>query len=302
MGYSDDDFLLDTIKQRTVAVHVEGDPAPFAGAGADRVYTGIDACCELFLAACADGTIKRWLAAARSVGKIVGLVVPIVVPQKHFDAVISAIYAHAKGCARVLTGDMGIATTLKGHVPVSYVGQVHNVEHAAFLTAAGFDSVRAFSPVPTGALDINHRIDLEMPAFGRIVVSYSPVCLYKTQAVASFSDVGRNCPFGCSARMSRGQPATTSGDQSLAFDLSESSQITLSRGTDAVVVRPKYLLTSEFLDLSEDMDMFGRDTCAVINSSGLTGPEVAAAVEALRHGRKVETVRPLFCTIPEIIL
>lgn len=291
MGHSNDDYLLETVRQRTVAVHVEGDPAPYAGAGADRVYTGVDACCELFLAACADGTIKRWLAAARNVGKIVGLVVPVVVPQKHFDAVISAIYAHAKGCGRVLTGDMGIATTLKGQVPVSYVGQVHNVEHAAFLTAAGFDSVRAFSPVPTAVLDINHHIDLEMPAFGRIVVSYSPVCLFKTQAAGSLSDVGRNCPFGCVSKLACG---TTRA--------SDASPIVLSRGTDAVLVRPKHLLTSEFLDLSEDMDMFGRDTCAVVNTSGLTGPEVAAAVDALRHSRRIETTRPLFCTIPDVVI
>ncbi len=137
-----------------------------------------------------------------------------------------------------------------------------------------------------------------MPAFGRIVVSYSPVCLYRTQVAGSLSEVGRNCPFGCAA-----EAATCCVDvPGKASDPAAVAQITLSHGTDAVLVRPKHLLTSEFLDLSEDMDMFGRDTCAVVNTSGLTGAEVAAAVEALRNGSKIETKRPLFCTIPEIIL
>jgi len=266
-----DEYLLEAVWPRNVAVQVAGDPAPFAGVGADRVYVGVRGCCELFLELCARGTVRKWLKSATSVGSHCGLVTPLLVPERYFDAVVSAVADHADVLDRVMIGDLGVAAALKGSVRVSWCGRVLNAGHAEYLRSLGIDGVRSLSPVSAGVMDINHTVDVEIPAFGRIPLSFSPVCLLKMM------DRGFDCPTGCVEGLSSG-----------------AEPVTLSCAGGSVRVMPGFLESTDFIDLSGQMKSFGRDTCAVIETSGLSATEVAEAVDALRRGRAVYTGRPLF--------
>lgn len=272
-----DDFAVDIPQSRTVAVHVAGDPLPFAGAAADRVWVGVRGCCELFMALCENGTVRRWLADARKVGRGVGLATPFVVPQIRFDAVVGAIRDHSDAFDRVMTGDVGVAAAVArgagngAGIRVTWTGRVLNVAHAEYLLSVGIDSVRAISPVSTACKDINHTVDLEMPAFGRIPLAFMPFCAHRVM------DREYECPGACVRNVA--------GD---------SDPIVLSNENGAVGLDPCVLVSRDFLDLSPVMKPFGRDTCAVVETAGLTPAEVADAVDALRHGEIVPTSRPLF--------
>ncbi len=266
-----EEYYQDIPQSRTVAVHVAGDPSPFAGVGADRVWVGVRGCCDMFLALCENGTIRKWLDDARRVGRMVGLCTPLLVPGNRFSMVVTAIQDHAGLFDRVMTGDLGVAAAMHPAIRVTWCGKVLNVAHAEWLRANGIDSVRAMSPVSTACKDINHTVDLEMPAFGRIPLAVSPVCFYRTV------DRDFQCPGDC----------VSAGD-------SDTDMVVLSNEGGAVGVRPCWFESRDFLDLSANMKPFGRDTCAVVETSGLTPAEVADAVHALRHGDDVPTTRPLF--------
>lgn len=287
-----EEYLQDQQQLRTVAVQIAGDPRPFAGVGADRAWVGVRGCCDLFLALCADGTIGAWLADAAKVGRGVGLSTPMVVPQNRFDQVVSAIMELAPAFDRVMTGDMGVATAVVGRVRVTWCGRVLNTAHAEYLCKMGVDGVRALSPVSTACKDINHAVDLEMPAFGRIPLAFLSVCLYQTM------DRDFDCPGACVSAVAGagGESAAGAGP---AGEVG-AEPVVLSTKDGAVGVRPCFLESRDFLDLSTMLKPFGRDTCAVIETSGLTPAEVAQAVDALRHGEAVPTTRPLFFSEAEV--
>ena len=240
---------------RKVAVHVTGDPAPFINCGADRYWVGVRGSVGRFLACAADGTLRKWLETAADSRRKVGLVTPWCVDGARFDQVVSVIADFSDRFDRVLTGDLGVTAAVAGAVRVYWCGRVYNVDHVYFLRDVGVYGVRAISPVSTGAMDINHDIDLEMPVFGRIPIAYMPDCEMNAGSVP---------------------PALLHG------------------AGGSVLVQPGYLESSDFLDLSDSLRPFGRDTCGVVETSGLTPDEVAEAVDAIRFGRPVDTNRPLY--------
>lgn len=242
---------------RTVAVHITGDPSPFVRCGADRYWIGIRGSVSAFLQAAADGTLAGWLETALATRRKVGLVTPQLVDRARFDQVVSAIADFSPMVDRVMTGDLGIATEVAGAMKTWWVGRVHNVDHASMLRRIGIHGVRAVCPVSTGAMDINREIDLEMPVFGRVPLAYLPDCDFRAVAVE--------------------QP------------------VLHGRG-GSILVGQGYLESFDFLDLSDGLRPFGRDTVGVVETSGLTVEEVAEAVDAIRFGRPVETTRPLFIT------
>lgn len=240
---------------RKVAVHVTGEPAPFIGCGADRYWVGIRGSVTEFLARARDRTLDRWVETALKSRRKVGLVTPHVVDQAGFEDVVSVIADFSGRVDRVLTGDPGVAASVSEVVRVYWCGQVCNVDHVYFLHRIGVRGVRAIRPVSTGAMDINRDIDLEMPVFGRIPLAFMP-------------DVHENCD--------------------------PPSPVALYGRGGAVIVRSGYIESADFLDLSDSLRPFGRDTCGVVETSGLEPDEVSEAVDAIRFGRAVETRRPLF--------
>ncbi len=325
-----EDFAQDLPPIRLVAVQVSGDPSLLAGAGADRAWVGVRGCAELFLALCADGTMRRWLTAARQVGKRVGLCSPVIVPAPLHDDVVEAIKGLAGLADRVMTGDLGVASRIGDRIPVSWCGNVRNAEHARFLRSIGIEGVRMITPVSAGCRDINRIVDLEVPAFGRIPLAFMPECVFRA------IDRSFDCPGACIAATARdsGQfsiGAVTDEDvsgqgispqsvisslldvtpQSLLSALSNAAPRSISEalsfvsrtvrpqpstGLASVIVRPCFVESGDFLDLSPVMKPFGRDTSAVVETSGLDADEVRAAVDALREGDLVTTSRPLFVT------
>lgn len=313
-----------------MAVQVSGDPSLLAGTGADRAWVGVRGCAELFLALCADGTIRRWLIAARQVGNRVGLCSPVIVPAPLQDDVVDAIKGLASLVDRVMTGDLGVASRIGDRISVSWCGNVRNAEHARFLRSIGIEGVRMVTPVSAGCRDINHIVDLEVPAFGRIPLAFMPECVFRA------IDRSFDCPGACIDATGRdaGQFSicAVSGDDASAQGISPQSLISslfdvtpqsllsaLSNATPqsvvaalsafaqpirpqpptglaSVIVRPCFIESGDFLDLSPVMKPFGRDTCAVVETSGLDTDEVRAAVDALREGDLVTTSRPLFVT------
>ncbi len=331
MGRSEmEDFTQDLPPIRLVAVQVSGDPSLLAGAGADRAWVGVRGCAELFLALCADGTIRRWLIDARQVGKRVGLCSPVIVPATLQDDVVDAIKGLASLADRVMTGDLGVASRVCDRIPVSWCGNVRNSEHARFLRSTGIEGVRMVTPVSDGCRDINRIVDLEVPAFGRIPLAFMPECVFRA------IDRSFDCPGACISATARdaGQfsiRAVTDNDASAQgiwprslisslFDVTPQSLLSaLSNATPqsvvaalssvaqpirprpgtglaSVIVRPCFIESGDFLDMSPVMKPFGRDTCAVVESSGLDADEVRVAVDALREGDLVTTSRPLFVT------
>jgi len=240
---------------RTVAIHVTGDPEPFLKCGADRYWVGVRGSVSEFLELASDGTIASWLSAAGRTRRKVGLVTPYCVDAARFDQVISAIADFSVGVDRVMTGDFGVASRISDAVRTYLVAAVNNVDHAIFLRRLGIHGVRAIRPVSTGAMDVNREIDLEMPVFGRLPIAFMPECDRGSVGDAPVELHGRG------------------------------GGIILCRG---------YAVTSDYLDLSDSLRPFGRDTVGVVETFGLTPDEVAEAVDAIRFGRPVETNRPLF--------
>jgi hypothetical protein len=262
-------------------VHVTGDPAPYVHVGADRYWVGERASVSRFLAAAGDGTLAAWLDTAAFSKRKVGLVTPHSVDQARFEMVVAAIGGLSGRFDRVMTGDLGVASALRGVAKVYFCGRVHNIDHAMFLRDIGIKGVRAVCPVSTGAMDINREIDLEITVFGRIPLAFGPECLGAGQGGES------------RAKSVDGDEAVASGNRVSAGNVDSGDLVLTGRG-GAVIVHPGWLQSAEFLDLSDSLRPFGRDTCGVIESDGLTPDEVAEAVDAIRFGRPVETTRTLF--------